>query len=286
MRYIEPRDKGSAKLRIVLFVLSCFLAVTLLGCGKSDKDSMSSTSEIDGYESANSVNYSQTTSSYNNIPDQSEQSTEPGNQESQGDSSVNQLQNPELETQNVGAGFFFTTIARSMEELIEVSDAIVIGTVGEELARELVDLPNNYSEEDLAEMKADGVEPPNLYKIFRRLHIEELLKGTEGSEIVLSHDRVDEGVLIDSPHFTLDQRLLLFLQEGGGKSYSYKSFDTYYFPISLNNGVFDIEGDLALARSTNPFLEDEGFVWDGVVTPYFHLDKIRANIEDFKGNNS
>lgn len=172
-----------------------------------------------------------------------------------------------------------------MEELVELSDVIAIGTVGaEELARELIDIPHSYTEEELAEIESLGSSLVYLYSFFHNFSVEEVLKGSVETDIPLHNYATDRGILVDSPAATPGIRLLLFLQEDGGKWYSAKSYDIYYYTVSSQNGIFDLEGDLAFPRSTFPFRHDDGFIRDDTARPYFHLSKIRASINEYKGD--
>lgn len=118
--------------------------------------------------------------------------------------------------------------------------------------------------------------------VFYNLQIEEILKGESPDEIPVKTYEIPNG-FTDAPKYMAGERLLLFLHEDGGKWHSAKSFETYYYAVSMDNGIFDMEGEIAHPRVTYMFLNDEELVIDGGEA-YFHIDKLRASIEEYKGD--
>jgi hypothetical protein len=146
-------------------------------------------------------------------------------------------------------------IYSSVEELAVASDAEVVGTVKGIVARE-VDYGTDNQDE-----RAEGSGIPN---VFYQVDVSEVLGGTaETSIVVASPDLTTLSVSSETTPLVAGQRVLLFVQEqtsNGAPGIS--SFDFFYVPVSLDNGVFDIlpGGDIRprLAEAFSPMGEESG----------------------------
>ena len=129
----------------------------------------------------------------------------------------------------------FSFIASSIEELTAEADAIVIGTVSE-VAATGVDRGH------------DSTGLPMEYTVYK-LDVAETLKGEVGDSIYVF--RYDPGVFMDMPLTALnvDDTLALYLAEGTAEyTPTITITDTIYAPLTLDNGVFDVEGSGAVGR--------------------------------------
>lgn len=174
-----------------------------------------------------------------------------------------------------------SVLPRSLNEMIEYADVIVTGVVGDIIAEEAIPEEHTYTDEEVAEIEAQGGSVDTLV-IFKNISTTEVLKGEIADNFPLGMLDYRRGI-VDYSHVESGEHLLLFLHAEGGKSYSAKSFERYYTTMSVDNGIFDLNGDMATPRAPHPFDGDQRFDNEGGYIAV-SLDKVRSSIEDYKGS--
>lgn len=173
---------------------------------------------------------------------------------------------------------------RDMEELIETSDHIIIGTVGQILAREypLSYRKSEFSEEEWSNLNRDDRYITQHRIAFHEIIIEEVLKGDQyiGSTLPLLRMDVEHYSYIELSAIKEGERLLIFVEEEEGDSNYAKSFNKFYTAFD-DNGIFDIEFSRAYPRLPSAFKDQTGEYYNKVQEPsrpFFEIGKLREAI--------
>ena len=148
----------------------------------------------------------------------------------------------------------------SVEELAAVSDAVVVGTVQGVMAREV----------DYGIAKSDDQTAMGVPTIFYGVAVTETLRGDIRSIIIVGAPDPDDSSLDGATALVSGQQVLLFLKmQTRENAPGVKSYETFFAPVSLSNGVFDvIDGGLvAEPRLADAFEEAS-----------YRLTEIRARV--------
>ena len=140
----------------------------------------------------------------------------------------NNIEPEEPSGETVVQSAHFSFIASSIEELTAEADAVVIGTVSEVAATGV-------------DRGGDSTGLPMGYTLYK-LDVSETLKGDVDDSIYIF--RYDPGEFPDMPLTTLavDDTLALYLAKGTTEyAPTITITDTIYAPLTLDNGVFDVE---------------------------------------------
>lgn len=129
----------------------------------------------------------------------------------------------------------------SIEALSADSDAVVVGTVGGVLAREV--------DEGTADAESSDNGMP---MVFYEITVEALLKGQVGDSMALASLDEDTAAEDGSSRVAPGDRLLLFVDElTPAEAPGIQSLELFYVPVGADNGVFDVTDGLVRARTTD-----------------------------------
>ncbi len=168
----------------------------------------------------------------------------------------------------------------SLEGLSSVSDLVIVGTMGEVVARDV-----DYGEENPPEGAVWGIPV-----VFYEITVTEVLRGELGQDVktivvgALDVDRVD----IDEDSTTLlnGHQVLLFLNDADAPGIT--AVDDYYVRVSMDNGVFDVVGGIGEVGPTgrvddSVILKPRGTREDMFGEMTFAMSEIRRAIEPESG---
>lgn len=128
----------------------------------------------------------------------------------------------------------------SVEALVETADVAVVGTLGESLGTEL-------------DGGGDPEEPGDrsgLVMEFFSFHVDSVVSGSAPDSIVVAWPDLDQSSVDGASPVEPGQRFLLFLRHRDPETApGVESFDSFFVPVSGDNGVFDVEDGVATARS-------------------------------------
>lgn len=144
----------------------------------------------------------------------------------------------------------------SVGDLFAEAEAVVMGTVSE-VAGEAVD----YGIDDsLKDPDGDEDEWRGIPVIFYEVDVEETLKGSVGSEIMVAKEKESFFGSDQSSDLRVNETVVLFLEETTASSSSSlrmpraDEFDNrFYVTVSLDNGVFDAAGAAAAVTDDTAF---------------------------------
>lgn len=123
----------------------------------------------------------------------------------------------------------------SVEELVAASDLVVTGSVGEVVGRQTEG------------SRGGSVGNPMVFYDFR---VAEVLKGQSPLEMVVGYVDLDKISMDEVSAVTAGQELMFFLRcLPDEQSPEIDVVGDFCIPLSADNGVFDVEGDTATARS-------------------------------------
>ena len=148
----------------------------------------------------------------------------------------------------------------SVEDLSAVADAVVVGTVQGVMAREV-----DYGIANTDELNAGGIPT-----VFYSVAVTETLRGDTRSIIIVGAPDPDDTSIEGATALLSGQQVLLFLRMRTRENApGIKSYETFFAPVSLINGVFDVlDGGLeAEPRMANAFEETR-----------YRLTEIRARV--------
>ncbi len=131
--------------------------------------------------------------------------------------------------------FIDMPVYESIEDLSAASDLVVRGTIGRVVGREI-----DYGTSDPAEKQGGGIPI-----VFHEVTVTETLRGASPSVIVVGvPDKSRITVAGHFPGLERNQQVLLFLNaETPHKAPGISILDHWYYPISLDNGIFDLVGN-------------------------------------------
>ena len=136
----------------------------------------------------------------------------------------------------------------SVEELTAASDIVVVGTVQGVVSREI-----DYGTANAYEQSGNGVPI-----VFSGVAVTETLRGDARSIIIVGAPDADDSSIEGATALLSGQQLLLFLRQRTREvAPGIKSYETFFAPVSLCNGVFDVvdEGLVAQPRMPDAFEE-------------------------------
>lgn len=147
---------------------------------------------------------------------------------------------------------------QSIEALAASADLVVVGTLGESLGTEL----------DGGGDPEDGGEASGLVMEFFGVTVDQTLVGASPDPLVVAWPEMDDVSVEGATPVEPGQQLVLFLRHRDSESApGIESFDSFYVPVSGDNGVFDVVDGTATARSAEvhslrsaaPAATDEAF---------------------------
>ena len=136
----------------------------------------------------------------------------------------------------------------SIDELASDAAAIVVAVAGQLVAREI-----DYG--TTVESERDGEGNPI---VFREFSVEEVMTGGVGETAIVTTFDLDKA---DQTRFEPGQRVLLFLhkQVSSIDAPGITVVDEFWWPMNLDNGVFDVDGDELKARHPRIFEPAGGY---------------------------
>ncbi|MDH3368484.1 MAG: hypothetical protein OEX97_14555 [Acidimicrobiia bacterium] len=160
---------------------------------------------------------------------------------------------------------FDAPVYSSVEELTSASDIVVIGTVTAVVGRE-----TDFGTNNLSERVGDGIPV-----VFYEVESSEVLKGTTDSTTIIVGN--PDGEKLGSEDVTpleVGQEVMLFLraQTAAKDAPGITLFDSFYTTLSLDNGIFDMDGEVAHPRTPGLFGD--------TATVSFPMDDIRTQISN------
>ena len=161
---------------------------------------------------------------------------------------------------------FDMPVYSSLEELAAASDVQVVGTVKGVVAREV-----DYGTANPTEQ----VEEAGIPTVFYEIVVRETVKGTtDESLIVAAPDAAKLSFSSEMTPLRPGERVLLFLREQTREDApGIDTYDFFYAPVSLDNGVFDVlPGDIVRPRMPEAFASPAA----GAPAPTFSLDQVRG----------
>ncbi|MBA3551999.1 MAG: hypothetical protein H0W27_03890 [Actinobacteria bacterium] len=176
---------------------------------------------------------------------------------------------PLKNARTLGTHFFDAPVYASFEALAAASDAVVVGTVGGVTAREV-----DYGTDNPAEQGWNGI-PVAFYEV----DVTEVLVGQAQPTIIVGGPDGEQLVSDSATPMRAGERVLLFLREQTTEDApGISSYDFFYTPISLDNGVFDLlAGEAVQPRMPEVFAETAAGAEVGDA-PTFKLSEIRARV--------
>jgi hypothetical protein len=159
----------------------------------------------------------------------------------------------------------------SFEELAAASDAVVVGTVSGVAAREV-----DYGTDNPTERDGPGI-PVAFYEV----NVTEVLLGQTQAKVIVGGPDGEQIVSESVTPFRAGETVMLFLREQTHEDApGISSYDFFYTPISLDNGVFDLlSGDRVRPRMPEAFTESATDV-GAVGAPVFTLNEVRARVSE------
>lgn len=180
-----------------------------------------------------------------------------------------------------GPVLFGFSLYIDMPQLIEESDAVVIADVGDILSREYPGLneASEYTEDELANLGGEDFLKSDPY-VYHQVNVVERIKGEVPDTFPLLRIDVEHYAVINLSRLKPGERVLLFLEYVEDDEV-YVNYDSFYTAFD-DNGIFDLEGNRAYPRAPLAFENntDEYFKNEGVLVPYFELDKLRVAVQD------
>ena len=124
-----------------------------------------------------------------------------------------------------------TQVHSSVEALAAASDLVVVGTVQGAVSREV-----DYGTSNTAQQSGAGVP-----MVFYGVAVTETLRGDTRSIIIVGAPDVNDTAIEGATALLSGQQLLLFLKQRVREvAPGVKSYDVFFAPVSLGNGVFDV----------------------------------------------
>ena len=148
------------------------------------------------------------------------------------------------ETTNIQA---YSTI----EELAAASDLVVVGTVQGVLSREM----------DYGSGSAYGQSGAGVPMVFYGVAVTETLRGESRSVAIVGAPDADVSFIEGTTSLVSGQQLLLFLKQHTRETApGVKSYEVFFAPVGLSNGVFDvIESGLVAEPRMHAAFEAESY---------------------------
>ena len=148
----------------------------------------------------------------------------------------------------------------SVEDLSAVADAVVVGTVQGVMAREV-----DYGIARPDELNAGGIPT-----VFYSVAVTETLRGDTRSIIIVGAPDPADTSIEGATALLSGQQVLLFLRMRTRENApGIKSYETFFAPVSLVNGVFDV---------LDGGLETEPRMADAFEETRYRLTEIRAKV--------
>ncbi len=163
---------------------------------------------------------------------------------------------------------FDMPIYSSLDELAAASDAQVVGTVKGTVAHEI-----DYGTADPAQQ----VDQAGIPVVFYEVAVSETLEGTTGDTVIVAAPDVEQlNFSSEITSLRAGERVLLFLREQTAEDApGIDTYDFFYVPVSLDNGVFDVlPGDIVRPRMPDAFVPTAAEVES---VPTFTLDEVRQS---------
>ncbi len=162
------------------------------------------------------------------------------------------------------SGSFDFMVYTDLEDLSAASDAVVIGTVGPVVGREV-----DFGTAEPDERVGDGIAV-----IFNEVEVLEVLRGRVADTIIVGGPDSDAIMSTDTTPLRIGERVVLFLAEQTtADAPGITAFGFFYTPVSLDNGVFDVVSD----ERIDPRMP-EAFRTESVPSPSFTLQEIRSSV--------
>ena len=139
----------------------------------------------------------------------------------------------------------------TVEELAAASDLVVVGTVQGVVAREV-----DYGSAGTLERSAEGVPT-----VFYGVAVTETLRGETRSIVIVGAPDADDTSIEGATALVSGQQLLLFLKQHTREvAPGVKSYEVFFAPVGLSNGVFDvIESGLVAEPRMHEAFEAESY---------------------------
>ena len=119
----------------------------------------------------------------------------------------------------------------SVEELAAASDLVAVGTVQGVVAREV----------DYGAASAPGQSGEGVPIVFYGVAVTETLRGETRSIVIVGAPDADGGSIEGATALLSGQQLLLFLKQRTKEvAPGVKSYEVFFEPVGLSNGVFDV----------------------------------------------
>lgn len=166
----------------------------------------------------------------------------------------------------------------SIEELAVNADAVVIATAGAIVGREVDD----------GGPDGGGGNP----LVFREFAVREVLLGDADRVIVVAGFDLDRVIIDGQSRFEEGQSVVLFLhkQVSSGDAPGVSIVDEFWWPMNLDNGVFDIDGNTATLRWQRGLTDDAEVVveldeaGEPIGVRQFTLSVIRESVATVAGS--
>lgn len=182
-----------------------------------------------------------------------------------------------------GLHILSSTPSLTIEEILDLTDAIAVGTVGDEL---LKDYPMRYTSSQYSSEELGILGGDRYFKRFPAIYydfgVEEVWLGELKNNIPILVPDVDQYARIDFGKVEPGQHLLVFMLKNE-TSYSDAPYPIFYTTHG-DQGIFDIVGNQARVRNPKYFMEQP--YWDSIavvgedsLVSYFHLDRLKDHIQ-------
>jgi hypothetical protein len=158
--------------------------------------------------------------------------------------------------------------------LTQASDAVVVGSIAEEVGREV--------DEGGDEPRPEG--SAGYPMVFHRVLVEEVLAGDVGSDVVVG--TTDPTALRSEELVDLNpgDEVMLFLDHiGPGEAPGIDLYDDFFVITGMANGAFDVEGSEVLPRAPQAFARGDGDSPGGGGSIAFDLDAVRQEVAEASG---
>ncbi len=147
-----------------------------------------------------------------------------------------------------------------MEELAAASDLVVVGTVQGVVAREV-----DYGTSGAGQQSGAGIPT-----VFYGVAVTETLRGETRSIVIVGAPDADDSAIEGATALMSGQQLLLFLKQHTREvAPGIKSYEVFFAPVSLSNGVFDVLEDGLVAHPRMP---------DAFEEASYRLTEVRAKV--------